>query len=330
MKLCKYYLTKNKSINLAKIGTGSTHAAGILNTGGLVGIPTETVYGLAANAFDENAVLKVFKVKNRPAFDPLITHVANQAALMPLVKEIPTAAQLLIDQFWPGPLTVVLPKTDKISDLISSGLCTAAFRMPRHKLLQELLEKLSFPVVAPSANPFGYVSPTTALHVDQQLGEEIDYILDGGASKIGVESTIIGFEAEKPTILRLGGLSVEEIEAVIGEVNINTSSSSSPAAPGMLITHYAPSKKVILGDIEALLKKHQAARIGILSYHKKYASYPNFVLSVKDDLDEAAMNLFAGLRWFESQDVELVIAEHVPDKGLGRAINDRLKRASTK
>jgi L-threonylcarbamoyladenylate synthase len=315
---------------LAEIGIDTTHAVGILNTGGLVAIPTETVYGLAANAFDEKAVLRVFKVKKRPAFDPLITHVANQEALAPLVKEIPAAAQLLMAKFWPGPLTIILPKTDKISDLISSGLSTAAFRMPRHKLLQDLLEKLSYPIVAPSANPFGYVSPTTAQHVNQQLGEKIDYILDGGASKIGVESTIISFADEKPTILRLGGLSVEHIEAVVGKVIINTSSSSKPSAPGMLITHYAPSKKVILGDIEALLKKYHSAKIGILSYHKKYAGYPNFVLSAKAGLDEAAMNLFAGLRWFESQDIELIITEQVPDKGLGRAINDRLKRASTK
>jgi L-threonylcarbamoyladenylate synthase len=315
---------------LAKIGTDSTHAAGILNTGGLVAIPTETVYGLAANAFNEKAVLKVFKAKNRPAFDPLITHVANQEALAPLVKEIPPVAQLLMDEFWPGPLTIILPKTNKISDLVSSGLSTAAFRMPRHKLLQELLEKLSYPIVAPSANPFGYVSPTTAQHVNQQLGEKIDYILDGGASKIGVESTIISFEDEKPTILRLGGLSVEAIEAVVGKVIINTSSGSKPSAPGMLITHYAPSKKVIVGDIEPLLKKYRPAKIGILSYHKKYPGYSNFVLSEKANLDEAAMNLFTGLRWFESQDVELVITEKVPNKELGRAINDRLTRASIK
>ena len=313
---------------MAKIGLDILHAADILNNGGLVGIPTETVYGLAANAFNEEAILKVYKAKNRPAFDPLITHVKNQESLDPLVAHIPEKARQLMDNFWPGPLTLVLPKSDKISDLISSGLHTAAFRMPRHRLLHELLEKLSFPIVAPSANPFGYVSPTTAAHVNQQLGDKIDYILDGGACKIGVESTIISFEDEKPTILRLGGLSVEEIEAVIGKVNINISSSSQPSAPGMLITHYSPSKKVILGNIEQLIKKYHTDKIGILSYDKKYHSYPNFVLSEKASLDEAAMNLFAGLRWFETQDIDFVITEKVPDEGLGKAINDRLNRAS--
>lgn len=313
---------------MADKGTDTNQAADVLGSGGIVGIPTETVYGLAANAFNEQAVVKVFKAKNRPAFDPLITHIANRDALNPLVEKIPEKALLLIDEFWPGPLTLVLPKTDKISDLISSGLSTAAFRMPRHKLLHELLKKLDFPIVAPSANPFGYVSPTTAEHVNQQLGNKIDYILDGGACKIGVESTIIAFEDDKPTILRLGGLSVEAIETVVGPVNINISSSSKPSAPGMLISHYSPSKAVVLGNIEALIKKHRSEKIGVLSYNKKYPSYPNFVLSEKASLDEAAMNLFAGLRWFETQDVDLVITENVPDEGLGKAINDRLNRAS--
>ena len=313
---------------MALIGTDTNHAAEVLNNGGIVGIPTETVYGLAANAFDEQAVIKVFKAKNRPAFDPLITHIANHKALLPLVNHIPEKAQLLMDKFWPGPLTLVLPKSDKISDLISSGLATAAFRMPRHKLLHNLLDNLDFPIVAPSANPFGYVSPTTAEHVNQQLGDKIDYILDGGTSKIGVESTIVSFEEEKPTVLRLGGLSVEEITTVAGPVNINISSSSKPSAPGMLITHYSPSKTVISGNIEELIKKHMAEKIGILSYHKKYPSYPNFVLSETAGLDEAARNLFTALRWFETQDVDLVITEKVPDEGLGKAINDRLNRAS--
>jgi L-threonylcarbamoyladenylate synthase len=313
---------------LALIGTDTNHAAEVLSTGGILGIPTETVYGLAANAFDEQAVVKVFKAKNRPAFDPLITHIANHKALLPLVEHIPKKAQLLIDKFWPGPLTLVLPKTDQISDLISSGLTTAAFRMPRHKLLHELLAKLDFPIVAPSANPFGYVSPTTAQHVNQQLGEKIDYILDGGTSKIGVESTIVSFEEEKPTVLRLGGLSVEEIAALVGPVDIKISSSSKPSAPGMLISHYSPSKTVISGNIEELLKKHKPDKIGILSYRKKYPSYPNFVLSENASLDEAARNLFSALRWFETQDIDVVITEKVPDEGLGKAINDRLNRAS--
>jgi L-threonylcarbamoyladenylate synthase len=313
---------------LAKIGHDTSHAAAVLSTGRLVGIPTETVYGLAANAFNDEAVVKVYKAKNRPAFNPLITHIKNQQALEPLVKSIPEKAKKLMDTFWPGPLTLVLPKSDKISDLISSGLETAAFRMPRHSLLQDLLDKIDFPIVAPSANPFGYVSPTTAKHVIDQLGDNIDYVLDGGASKIGIESTIIGFENDNPIILRLGGLAVEEIEAVVGELSIKTISSSQPSAPGMLSSHYSPSKPVLLGNIEELVNKHHADKIGILSYHKKHQGYPNFVLSENASLEEAAANLFTGLRWFETQEIELIITEKVPDKGLGRAINDRLKRAS--
>jgi L-threonylcarbamoyladenylate synthase len=315
---------------LAEIGNDINRASEILNAGGLVAIPTETVYGLAANAYNEDAVVKVFAAKNRPSFDPLITHISNQEALGSLTTNIPDPAQKLIDAFWPGPLTVVLPKSNKISDLISSALKTAAFRMPRHPLLHELLEILDFPLVAPSANPFGYVSPTSAAHVDRQLGDRIDYILDGGESKIGLESTIVGFEDERPTILRLGGLSVEEIEEVIGEVKINIGSSSKPSAPGMLTNHYSPAKKVILGNIDDLVIKYGSKKIGVLSFDKNYTSYPNFVLSGEANLDDAAVNLFSALRWFEDQDIEMIVTEKVPDIGLGRAINDRLKRASIK
>jgi len=319
-----------KRFELAKIGTNIDQAANILKADGLVAIPTETVYGLAANAFQEKAIIKVFTAKNRPSFDPLITHIASLDALTPLVRHIPDKAQALMNKFWPGPLTLVLPKSNHISDLISSGLATAAFRMPRHELLQNLLRKLDFPLVAPSANPFGYVSPTSAAHVNQQLGDKIDYILDGGASKIGIESTIIGFENEIPTILRLGGLVVEEIEQEIGKVSINSSSSSRPTAPGMLSVHYAPSKKVVLGNIEELLEKHANNKIGILSFSNKYLDYPNFVLSEEAKLDVAAMNLFTGLRWFETKNIDLILTEKAPNIGLGKAINDRLKRASFK
>ena len=313
---------------MAEIGNDINRASEILNAGGLVAIPTETVYGLAANAFNEDAVIKVFTAKSRPSFDPLITHVSSQEALSHLATNIPVAAQKLIDAFWPGPLTLVLPKSDKISNLISSGLETAAFRMPRHPLLHNLLEKLDFPLVAPSANPFGYVSPTSAAHVNRQLGDKIDYILDGGDSKIGLESTIVGFEDGQPKVLRLGGLSVEKIEAVIGKVKVNIGSSSQPSAPGMLTNHYSPAKKVLLGNIDNLILANKSKKIGVLSFDKNYTTYPNFVLSADANLDEAAVNLFSALRWFEDQDIDIIITEKVPDLGLGRAINDRLKRAS--
>ena len=312
----------------AIIGRDIEQAAEILANGGLVAIPTETVYGLAANALNEKAVLKVFEAKNRPSFDPLITHLAEKENLELYAENIPEAANKLIEAFWPGPLTLVLPKKDRISGLISSGLDTAAFRMPRHPLLHSLLTRIDFPLVAPSANPFGYVSPTSAEHVYHQLGDRIDYILDGGPTKIGLESTIIGFRNGTPTVLRLGGLSVEAIENVVGEVTVNKSSSSKPDAPGMLSSHYSPSKKVILGNIAELLEIHASEKKGVLSFSKKYPNLSNFVLSENGDLSEAATRLFAGLRWFESQDVELILTELVPNEGLGRAINDRLTRAS--
>ena len=243
---------------------------------------------------------------------------------------IPDKAQKLIDSFWPGPLTIVLKKNQHISELISSGLDTAAFRMPRHPLLHELLSSLVFPLVAPSANPFGYVSPTSAAHVQHQLGDKIDYILDGGPTKIGLESTIISFTNSTPTILRLGGLAVEEIEAVIGKVKINQSSSSKPEAPGMLSSHYSPSKRVILGNIDKLIADHPNDKKGVLSFSKRYPDFSNFVLSENGNLSEAATKLFTGLRWFELQNVDVILTELVPDQGLGRAINDRLKRASYK
>lgn len=315
---------------MALIGDDIDHARRVLNDGGLVGIPTETVYGLAANAFNSAAIGKIFAVKNRPAFDPLITHLGSIKDLKLLVTEIPGSAKNLIESFWPGPLTVVLPKSNQIIDLITSGLPTAAFRLPRHKLLQELLSGLDFPIVAPSANPFGYVSPTSAEHVNQQLGDKIDYILDGGNCNIGIESTIIGFIDDQPIVLRLGGLQIEDIEKVVGKVKISTKKSGNPAVPGMQESHYSPSKKVVLGNIENLIDLYGTEKIGILSFTKKYAAYPNFVLSKEASLTEAAVNLFSGLRWFETQDIDIIITEKVSNKGLGKAINDRLTRASTK
>ena len=313
---------------MADIGTDIYKAKEILSAGGLVAIPTETVYGLAANAFDEDAVLKIFKAKNRPAFDPLITHIGDRKQLDSLVQTIPALANQLIEAFWPGPLTLVLKKSDKISDLVSSGLPTAAFRIPKHPLTRSLLQTLDFPVVAPSANPFGYISPTNANHVNLQLGDKIDYILDGGTCKIGLESTIIAFDQKKPVILRLGGLSVEQIEASIGPVKTVSYSSSNPEAPGMLISHYSPQKRIIAGDIDQLLKTHQNLKIGVLSFNKIYDDYLNFVLSAEGSLEEAAKRLFAGLRWLDEQNIDLIITEFVPAIGLGRAINDRINRAT--
>lgn len=313
---------------MAESGQDITKAASILRNGGLVAIPTETVYGLAANATNEVAIARVFEAKNRPSFDPLITHIGDTTDLAPLVTAIPDLARKLMATFWPGPLTLVLEKSEKISELISSGLSTAAFRVPRHPLLHQLLTSIDFPLVAPSANPFGYVSPTEAAHVNNQLGDKIDYILDGGPSKIGLESTILNISGEAPEVLRLGGLAVEKIEEVIGPIGKIKTSSSKPNAPGMLSSHYSPSVPVYLGHIDELISDFKDKKKGILSFSKNYPSFANFVLSENGDLIEAATRLFSGLRWFESQKVEVILTELVPEYGLGRAINDRLRRAS--
>jgi L-threonylcarbamoyladenylate synthase len=227
---------------LAITGTELNVAKEFLIKGELVAIPTETVYGLAGNALNEKAVLSIFEVKNRPAFDPLIIHTDSIDKVKEYVSVFPEKAQRLAEQFWPGPLTLLLPKKQIIPDLVTSGLDTVAVRIPKHPQLLELLAELSFPLAAPSANPFGYISPTNAEHVNQQLGDKIPYILDGGECEVGIESTIIGFEADDTVVYRLGGLAVEDIEKLVGPVMLMPHSTSDPKAPGMLKSHYAPRK----------------------------------------------------------------------------------------
>jgi L-threonylcarbamoyladenylate synthase len=316
---------------MATIGADIQRAITLLNQGELVAIPTETVYGLAGNALQQEAVLKIFKTKNRPAFDPLIIHTNSLEKVKNFTKAIPEKAIHLAKRFWPGPLTLLLPKADHIPDLVTSGLPTVAVRIPQHPMSMELLEQIDYPLAAPSANPFGYISPTKASHVQDQLGDKIPYILDGGDCTIGVESTIIGFEEDQPVVYRLGGTSIEFIEAVIGKVKILPHSSSEPKAPGMLKSHYAPSKKVIVGNIDELIKEFSPLETGILAFNQYYTHIPKenqFILTLSGDMDEAARNLFSSLRKLDDCNIKVILAEPVPDHGLGKAINDRLKRAS--
>ena len=297
-----------------------------------VAVPTETVYGLAANALDPAAVVKIFEVKKRPAFDPLIVHLSDLELVKLYVSAFPPMAKRLAAVFWPGPLTLLLPKNDRIPDLVTSGLSRVALRVPAHPLMRALLECLPFPLAAPSANPFGYISPTTAQHVWDQLQGEIPYILDGGPCEIGMESTIVGFEAEQITVYRLGGLSIEALESIAGPVSVQLNQSSNPAAPGMLKTHYAPRKPMFLGDLTQLLKEHKGKKAGTLSLKPLQFVLENSIqlaLSEQGDLTEAAHLLFAALRLLDSSDVDIILAEPMPEIGLGRAINDRLRRAAT-
>ena len=318
-------------ITMASVGHDIHRAKLLLEKGELVAIPTETVYGLAGNALEANVVAKIFATKDRPFFDPLIVHVPSMEYATQFVNEVPDQAHQLVNRFWPGPLTLLLNKKEIIPDLVTAGLERVGIRCPDHSLTRALLEQLSFPLAAPSANPFGYVSPTTAQHVNDQLGGKITYILDGGSCRIGIESTIVGWEDGRPIVYRLGGTSVEQIESVIGKIEIKRYSTSQLQAPGQMKSHYAPAKKFLLGDIEILAKKYSTHRLGILSFQDekvKAQGHVNLVLSPAGDLNEAAQNLFSMLRQFDNMNVDLVLAEEVPDEGLGRAINDRLRRAA--
>ncbi len=311
------------------IGTDIARAVELLQAGEIVGIPTETVYGLAANAFEEDAVLRIFQAKDRPAFDPLIVHVRDHAQVNEVVSHVPTEAEALMKEFWPGPLTLVLPKQQRIPDIVTSGLDTVGVRMPAHPLTMELLRALPFPLAAPSANPFGYISPTTAQHVADQLRGRVPYILDGGPCEVGVESTIIGWLEGVPVVYRPGGLAIEHIERVIGTVRPHVQHVL-PVAPGMIESHYAPRKPLFVGDVKALLSEHRDRRCAVIAFASHHEAWRCEVLSPKGDLHEAARKLFHVLRELDASEAEVILAEVFPEEGLGRAINDRLRRASAR
>ncbi len=313
------------------IGTDIAEAGAYLRRGELVAIPTETVYGLAANALDVAAVAAVFAAKNRPTFDPLIIHVPSLAVASRYVTEISEIARQLAEAFWPGPLTLLFPKSPLVPDLVTAGLATVAVRVPAHPLTLDLLESLDFPLAAPSANPFGYISPTSPQHVVAQLGARVPYVLDGGACRVGIESTIVSLEGDRPTVVRLGGLSVEAIEAVIGPVATTLHSSSNPLAPGMLKSHYAPEKPIFLvkkSEVDLANTDHDVA---YLFFEKpRNTIIPNNVLYLSEsgDFEEAAQRLFGYLRQLDAGPWREIRAELLPERNLGRAINDRLRRAA--
>lgn len=318
---------------MATIGTDILKAVDHLKRGELVAMPTETVYGLAGNALDEDAVLRIFEAKQRPSFDPLIVHCADFNRASAYVDRVPRAALELAKVFTPGPLTMILPKRSNVPDLVTSGHRTVGIRIPRHPMAQDLLQALDFPLAAPSANPFGYVSPTTAEHVENQLGEHIPYILDGGPCAIGLESTIVSFEGDQPVVLRLGGLALEELEEALGEkVKAVRTSSSRPEAPGMLSAHYAPGMPVHLmpwSEGQELALKAKSAGLICLQRPSGTPDHIHVVeLAPDGNLNKAAQGLFAALRAMDEAGVELIIAEPMPDSWLGRAMNDRLKRAA--
>jgi len=302
-------------------------AAQIIRSGGLVAFPTETVYGLGANALDASAAAKIFEAKQRPSFDPLIVHVAERAMLSQAVREVPPLAEKLIQRFWPGPLTLVLPRSEQIPSIVTAGLPTVAVRMPAHPVAQELIRRAGVPVAAPSANPFGYLSPTRAEHVERMLGERVDLILDGGRTEFGVESTIV-LLAEKPVLLRYGAVAVEELEKVLGSLELQVGESEKPLVPGQLPQHYAPHTPIRVAwpqDVPPELRK----RVGYLAFQEVPKGFKVVkVLSPSGSLVEAAAHLFEALHQLDKLGLEVIYAEPIPEEGLGRAIMDRLRRAS--
>lgn len=317
---------------MAEIGDDIEKAVGLLQKDQLVGIPTETVYGLAGNALSEKAILNIYQTKNRPKFDPLIAHTDSLEKVRHLVTYIPEKAREIAENFWPGPITMLLEKTDQVPDLLTSGLPRVAVRIPKHNLTEQLLSKLDFPLAAPSANPFGYVSPTAAQHVDAQLGDRIEYVLDGGLCEVGIESTIVGFQEDEVIVHRLGGMKLDDLKNMVGKVRLEVNQSSNPVAPGMIKTHYSPGKKMLLGNIEDNLEAANSDKVGIISFQKDYqvAGAKQIILTPSGDMAEAARNVFSALREMDDDRVKLILVEPVPNTGLGLAINDRLRRAAAK
>jgi L-threonylcarbamoyladenylate synthase len=316
-------------------GTDVARAARLIRAGALVAFATETVYGLGAHALDETAIARVFEAKNRPRFDPLIVHVPDRCAADPLVSRWPRLAERLAEAFWPGPLTLVLPKSALVPDLATAGLPSVAIRVPGHPLALELLRRADVPVAAPSANPFGGLSPTTAAHVAAGLGDKVDYILDGGPCQVGVESTILAVDDAGATLLRPGGVALEDCAAVAGPIAVAERLPGRPdeaaLAPGMLESHYAPKTPMSLVDGIKDDETGATERVGILAFQPcesvgRYAARE--VLSPTGDLVEAAANFFAALRRLDEAGVDRIVAVRLPQQGLGRAMNDRLQRGA--
>lgn len=322
--------------------------AALLRAGELVAFPTETVYGLGANALDASACTRIFEVKGRPQDNPLIVHVCSRAMANGLVTTWTQTAELCVKHFWPGPLTLVMPKTNIVPDTVTAGLATVAIRMPSHPVAFRLIEETGLPLAAPSANLSGKPSPTSGSHVWDDLKGKIPLILDAGPSRVGLESTVLDLSAEIPTILRPGGISKEQLEEVLGEVRVdNPSEKEVPKAPGMKYRHYAPQGEMLLliGPSERLIprmkqeiqKGHaRLKKVGVLctleSAPLLHDWFPDllFVLGSKKRVEEVASNLFEGLRLCDERGMDLILAEGVKEGGLGTAIMNRLEKAAGK
>ena len=306
-------------------------AAAVLQRGGLVAFPTETVYGLGADAFDARAVARIFEVKARPSFDPLIVHLAEAASLdWVAVADDPRAADLAA-RFWPGPLTLVLKRRPELPDIVTAGLDTVGVRVPAHPAARALIAAAGTPLAAPSANPFGYVSPTTAAHVAELLGDAVELVLDGGPCRVGLESTILSLAGE-PVILRPGGLPREALEEALGMSLPVAGPTERPLAPGQLQAHYATRTPLVVLAARAEAAPREPGRVGLLAQRptgaRGFAAVE--VLAPDGAIETAAARLFAALRRLDAMGLDRILAEPCPETGLGHAIMDRLRRAAVR
>ncbi|MCM8778828.1 MAG: L-threonylcarbamoyladenylate synthase [Candidatus Omnitrophica bacterium] len=331
--------TKILKINSQKIEPSKIKkAAAVIKKGGLVAFPTETVYGLGADAFNPQAVAKIFAVKKRPLNDPLIVHIAEKKDIFKVAKEVNKIAYRLIEKFWPGPLTLVLEKSSLLPEIVTTGLDTVGLRMPSHPVALSLIREAKTPLAAPSANLFGKPSPTTARHVWEDLKDKIDLILDAGKTEIGLESTILDLTRRPFSLLRLGGISLEELRKIIPEVKL--CKGEKVVSPGMFRCHYSPRAKVMVVEegkhqiekVKELAHKfsRKGKKIGIMVKEEDKSKYEKFrikVLGKGDDFATCAGNLFSLLREFDNEGVDLIIVEGIREKGLGRAIMERLRKA---
>jgi L-threonylcarbamoyladenylate synthase len=312
-------------------GTDIDRAADVLARGGLVAFPTETVYGLGADASSAEAVGRIYAAKGRPADHPLIVHLADGDDLARWAAHVPASARVLAARFWPGPLTIILRRGPAISASVTAGGDTVGLRMPAHPIAQALIARFAGAIAAPSANRHGHVSPTTADHVAADLGDALDYLLDGGACEVGVESTIVDLSGGLPALLRPGGVDAREIEEALG-VTLAAPGVTSPRAPGSLASHYAPRTRVIAidrRDLDAALRA--PGKLAVLAPSSALIGVDTgdaHVVALPDDLEESARRLYAALRELDAAGVDLIIAVLPPETGLGAAIADRLRRAA--
>lgn len=316
---------------MSQIGTDIRRAADLLRQDQVVAIPTETVYGLAGNALSEKAIAQIYTVKNRPRQNPLIVHISSVDEIEKYAHSIPDAARTLVQKFWPGPLTLLLPKTALVPAGITAGSSLVALRVPAHPLTLALLNELPFPLAAPSANPYGYISPTLPAHVQQQLGDRVPYILDGGSCQKGIESTIVGFEDARPVIYRSGLITPEAIEEVLG-TKVVQAESKSTVTPGMSLAHYAPRTPMWLGyELADLPAAISLDKIGYLAYSTPHPMVPRaqqIILSPKASLAQSAQQLYEALHRLDAMQLDCILAEWMPHQDIGQAINDRLRRAA--